>query len=304
MGRLSRLTRLSAWKPRVRERALLAAMISGPLALLVSLMAVALAVAVVSSMPRPVNTYTAIADAARAQNYARSALLLWLSGTAKSEKPLLARNAAEQSVNLSDAGFEVFSIDPVSIDRRQGTDAAEWTVTLAATLVVPGSGVSQVNTFVVPLLERGGDYQLLAWPRITSTPGHPFTVASRYTVPVERTGPLGQAAQRFVTAYLTSTGSGGSLGQFVSAQFSGGPLADSPYSSVEVESIKALAGDPQPSSAKPGTQVSVLVRVKASASAGTWSIMDLPLRMSLGTNKVWLVDGFDDALRWGRISGG
>ena len=39
------------------------------------------------------------------------------------------------------------------------------------------------------------------------------------------------------------------------------------------------------------------------ASVGTWSVMDLPLRVSLGANNVWLVDGFDSPLRWGAITG-
>lgn len=300
---LRKLTQLSAWKPRARERALLAAMISGPLALLVSLIVGALLLAAVANSPKPVNTYDAISSAQRAQNYARNALLLWLSGSKPAEKVLLSRNTAEQSVNLSDAGFEVFTIDPVDISRHQGSDAVEWVVTLSATLVAPGASSPQVNRFEVTVLEHGGDYQLLTWPAIVNTDNQTFTVASKYTVPVERTSPLGQSAQRFVTAYLTSTGSATSLGQYVSSEFSGSAIVDSPYSSAEIESIKALADSPQPSTAKPGTQVGVLVRVKASASVGTWSVMDLPLRMTLGANNVWLVDGFDSPLRWGPITG-
>ena len=300
---LRKLTQLSAWKPRARERALLAAMISGPLALLVALIVGALVVATVANTPKPVNTYTAISSAQKAQNYARNALLLWLSGSKPAEKVLLSRNTAEQVVNLSDNGFEVFTIDPVDIERHQGSDAVEWVVTLSATLVSPGAAAPQVNRFSVTVLEHEGNYQLLTWPMIVNADNQSFTVTSKYTVPVERTSPLGQAMQRFVTAYLTSTGTATSLGQYVSAEFTGTAIADSPYSSADIDSIKALAGSPQPSTAKPGTQLSVLVRAKASASVGTWSVMDLPLRVSLGANNVWLVDGFDSPLRWGAITG-
>jgi len=300
---LRKLTQLSAWKPRARERALLAAMISGPLALLVSLIVGALLIGAVANTPKAVNTYDAISSSQRAQNYARNALLLWLSGSKPSEKVLLSRNTSEQAVDLSDNGFEVFTIDPVDIVRHQGSDAVEWVVTLSATLVSPGANSPQVNRFAVTVLEHGGDYQLLTWPVIVNADNKSFTVSSKYTVPVERTSPLGQSLQRFVTAYLTSTGSATSLGQYVSAEFRGTAIADSPYSSAEITSIKALSDSPQPATAKPGTQLSVLVRVKASASVGTWSVMDLPLRMSLGANNVWLVDDFDSPLRWGSITG-
>lgn len=304
VGALRKLTHLSAWKPRAREWALLAATVSGPVALLVSLLTAALLVAAVAADPKPVNTYDAISSAQRAQNYARNALLLWLGGTRAVEKPLLSRNRSERSVALSDTGFEVFAIDPVDLARYPGADAVEWVVTLSATLVPPGQSAPQASLFRVFELEHGAGYQLLTWPVIVNPGDRAFTVAGKYTVPVERNGSLGQSAQRFVTAYLTSTGPAASLGQYVSARFSGGAVAGSPYSSAEVESIKALAGSPQPATAKPGTQISVLVRVKASASVGTWSVMDLPLRMSLGANNIWLVDGFDVPLRWGRITSG
>ena len=196
---LRKLTQLSAWKPRARERALLAAMISGPLALLVALIVGALVVATVANTPKPVNTYTAISSAQKAQNYARNALLLWLSGSKPAEKVLLSRNTAEQVVNLSDNGFEVFTIDPVDIERHQGSDAVEWVVTLSATLVSPGAAAPQVNRFSVTVLEHEGNYQLLTWPMIVNADNQSFTVTSKYTVPVERTSPLGQAMQRFVT---------------------------------------------------------------------------------------------------------
>lgn len=301
---LRKLTQLSQWKPRARERAIWVAIVSGPLALLIALLAVVVMAASLSKVPAPVNTYTAIADTTKVQNYARNALLLWLGGNTGQEKPLLARNTAERSVDLSNAGFEVFSVDPAGVERHPGSDAVEWVVTLSATLVVPGSnGAPQVSTYAVTVLDRDGSYQLLTWPRIANPPTETFTVSSKYTVGVEKNGPLGKALDRFVVAYLTSVGSNTSLGQYVSAQFAGAPIANTPYSSVEIESIKSLAGSQTVSAAKPGDTLSVLVRVKAGASVDTWSVMDLPLRVSLGDNNIWLVDGFDNPVRWGPIGG-
>lgn len=291
----------SQWKPRVRERALVFALISGPLALLLSLIVGVAAITAVSRIPTPVNTYAAISDVARVQNYARTALVLWLSGSKPSEKPLLARKTAEQSISLSENGFEVFAVDPVDVVRYQGSDAVEWVVTLSATLVPPGSGASQVNRYAVTVLERDGSYQLLTWPAIVNGTSETFTVSSKYTVPVDRNGSLGQSLERFVTAYLTSTGTATSLGQYVSAQFTGSAILDSPYSSVEILEINALADSPQPATAKPGTQLGVLLRVKAIAAVTTWSVMDLPLKVTLGANNVWLVDGIESPVRWGAV---
>lgn len=300
---LHKLVKPAQWKPRVQKRALLFAAVSGPLALLMSLVIGALTLVTVSRMPAPVNTYSAITDVTRVQNYARNSLLLWLGGSKSSEKPLLARKTSEQGVNLSETGFEVLSIDPYDVVRHKGSDAVEWVVTFAVTLVAPGSNSSQVNRYTVTVLERAGDYQLLTWPTITNSDTGTFAVASKYNVPVEKSGPLGQSLQRFVTAYLTSTGSATSLGQYVSAAFAGTAIVNSPYSSAEIQEIKALAGSPQPSTAKPGTQLSVLVRVKAAASVTTWSVIDLPLNVSLGANDIWLVDGIDSPVRWGPING-
>jgi hypothetical protein len=101
---------------------------------------------------------------------------------------------------------------------------------------------------------------------------------------------------------LTSTGGATSLGQYVSGQFRGSAITDSPDASAKIEQIKSAAGDPQLSSTKPGTQLRVVVRVKTSVSDKTWSIMDLALRVSLGTNNVWLVDGIDAPIGWGGIT--
>jgi len=300
---LQRLLQPAQWKPRVRERALLLGIISGPLALLLSLIVGITAITSLARIPKPVDTYAAISNVVRVQNYAETALILWLSGSKPSEKPLLARKTSEQSVALSEAGFEVFAVDPVDVVRYQGSDAVEWVVTLSATLVPPGAGGPQINRYLVTVLEHNDSYQLLTWPVIANGDSTSFTVSSKYNVPVERTGPLGQSLQRFVTAYLTSTGAATSLGQYVSSEFTGSAILDSPYSSVEILEIKAAAGSPQPSTAEPGSQLSVLVRVKAGASISTWSVMDLPLKVTRGANDVWLVDGVESPVRWGPITG-
>ncbi|MFA5707534.1 conjugal transfer protein [Mycolicibacterium sp.] len=303
MSNLRKLTNLSQWKPRARERALLFAMISGPLSLLLVLAVVVLTSSVLSRLPKPVDTYAAITDVTRVQNFARNSMLLWLGGSTSSEKPLLTRSSAAQAISLSEVPFEVRSIDPSDIVRWQGADAVQWQVTFAVTFVAPGSSAAQINRFSALVLDRDGDYQLVAWPSIVNIDTTPFKVASKYTVPVDVRGSLGQSLNRFVTAYLTSTGGATSLGQYVSAKFRGSAIADSPYSTATIQEIKASSDTPNVTDSAPGTELKVLVRVKADASIKTWSVMDLALRVSLGANNVWLVDGIDAPIGWGAISG-
>lgn len=301
---LRKLTQPSLWKPKARERALIFAMISGPLSLLLVLATIALTAIILTRLPAPVNTYTAITEVTRVQNYARNSLLLWMGGTPTSEKALMSRSSASKSIDLSEVPFEVRSIDPSDVVRWQGTDAVEWQVTFAVTFVAPGQSAAQINRYVVTVLDREGDYQMLLWPTIVNSDTQLFRVASKYTAPVDRGGSLAQSLDRFVTAYLTSTGEATSLGQYVSSQFVGTAISDSPYSKAEILDIKASADTPVPSDPQPGDQLKVLVTVKASASIKTWSIMQLPLRVSLGTNKVWLVDGIDAPIGWGPLSDG
>lgn len=302
MSTLSKLTSPSQWKPRARERALVFTMISGPVALLLVMATIALTAVILTRLPKPVDTFTAITDVTRVQNYARNSLLLWMGGSTQAQAPLMARSSAAQNIELSPVPFEVRSIDPSDIVRWQGYDAVLWQATFAVTFVSPGSGSAQINRYVVTVLDRDGDYQLLIWPSIVNADTQPFRVASKYTNPVDSAGPLGQSLDRFVTAYLASPDGSTSLGQYVSAKFVGSAISDSPYSTAVIESIRASSDTPMPTRPEPGTELKVLVTVKASAAIETWSVMQLALRVSLGANNVWLVDGIDAPIGWGAIS--
>ncbi|CPW72784.1 hypothetical protein [Mycobacteroides abscessus] len=302
LSNLRKLFQISQWKPKARERGLMFAIISGPLALLMAVLMVANTARILAHLPKPVDTYKAITEVTRVQNYARNSLLLWMGGSTSAQTALMARSSAAQSIELSKVPFEVRSIDPSDIVRFPGANAVEWQATFAVTFVAPGSNSAQINRFLLTILDKDGNYQMLLWPSIVNPETQPFKVASKYNVPVDSNGALGQALSRFVTAYLTSTGGVTSLGQYVSQPMSA--IADSPYSVAEIQEIKASAGSPQSGDAEPGTQLKVLVKVKASASLDTWSIMHLPLHVTLGSNKVWLVDAIDSPVGWGSITKG
>lgn len=302
MSSLGKLISPSQWKPKVRERALVFAMISGPLSLLMVMAMVVLVSVVLTRLPKPVDTFTAITDVTRVQNYARNSLLLWMGGSTQAQATLMSRSSASQNIELSPVPFEVRSIDPSDIVRWQGYDAVLWQATFAVTFVAPGTNSAQISRYMVTVLDRDGDYQLLIWPSIVNVDTQLFKVATKYTNPVDSDGPLAQSLDRFVTAYLTSQDGATSLGQFVSAKFAGSAISNSPYSTAEIETIKASADTPVPAKAEPGTELKVLVTVKASAAIETWSVMQLALRVSLGANNVWLVDGIDAPIGWGAIT--
>lgn len=301
MAKLTKVLHLSEWKPRARERVLLFAMVSGPFSIVAFILTIMVLASVLHRLPKPVDTYQAITDVTRVQNYARNSLLLWMAGNSSSQKTLLRRSSAAKSIELSEVPFEVRSIDPSDIERWQGANAAQWRVTFAVTFVAPGSGTSQINRYAVTVLDRDHDYQLLLWPSIVNVDTTPFKVSTKYTMSVADEG-LADSLERFVTAYLTSKGGATSLGQYVSARFHGSAITDSPYTEATVLDIWSAQGDPQlTAKTEPGTELHVLVRVKASASIKTWSIMDLALKVSMGSNKVWLVDGIDAPIHWGDI---
>lgn len=319
VAKLTEALKLSNWKPRARERAVAFALVCAPLALVVSMLCVYILAVSVSKIEKPADTYAAITDVTRVQNFARNSLLLWLGGSSTSEKPLLARSSAATSIQLSEVPFEVRSIEPSDIERWQGSDGkrrsaehgsqttsqvAEWRVTFAVTYVAPGDSAARISHYAVTVLERDHNYQLLIWPSIVNLDTTAFTVASKYVQAIGEKTPLADSLKRFVTAYLTSTGGATSLGQYVSAQFHGSAIADSPYTEAAIESIKSADGDPPLSGSKPGTQLRVMVRVKAMSSVKTWSVMDLALRVSLGSNNVWLVDSIDSPIGWGEVSAG
>ncbi|MFZ2238073.1 MAG: conjugal transfer protein [Gordonia amarae] len=299
-----RLSRLSDWKPKMRERAVVLALVSAPVALVLSMYSVLIVRKNLHDIPKPVDVYAAITDTARVQNFARNSLLLWMAGTDTSAKPLLARSSAAKSIELSEVPFEVRSIDQADIARWSGADAAQWLVTFAVTFVSPGSGTSQINRYSVTVLEKHASYQLLMWPSIVNPDTTSFRVESKYTVGIDPKSTLSASIKQFASAYLTSGSDSTSLGRYVSAAFRGSSIVDSPYTEVEVESAKMSDGSQPLPSAKPGSRLKVLVRVKASASAQTWSIMDLALSVSLSENNVWLVDGIDAPIGWGAISDG
>lgn len=302
-GNLRKLTQLSQWRPRARERALWVAIIAGPLSLLLSLLLVLGVMIVIARTPKPVDVYRAIAATQRAEHFASDSLLLVLAGNSSMEKKLIARKSDEESIPLSINGFEVFTISPVDVQRYPGTDGAvEWVVTLSATRVVPGTdGVPRTNNYLVTLIERNASFQLLTLPRIVNPTTESFTVASAYTAAVDKNGALGKALNGFVTAYLTTGQPGVSLRDYISAQFTGSPITDSPYNAVDIEWIRALNGSKDISTAKPGDVFNVLVRVRASASQDTWTTLDIPVQVSMADNANWWVDGFDSPLQWGKI---
>ncbi|MGC7194420.1 hypothetical protein RA997_23010, partial [Mycobacteroides abscessus subsp. abscessus] len=69
LSTLGKLFHISQWKPKARERGLVFAMISGPLALLLVVLMLLNTARILAHLPKPVDTYKAITEVTRVQNY-------------------------------------------------------------------------------------------------------------------------------------------------------------------------------------------------------------------------------------------
>ena len=91
------------------------------------------------------------------------------------------------------------------------------------------------------------------------------------------------------------------MGLYVSSQFKDDPIANSPYTGIQISSNQAAEGSPDPASAKPGDTIHVLATAKAMSSTTTFNTIDAPLRLTLSPNRQWQVDGFDEPIHFGGV---
>ncbi|MDD4865821.1 MAG: conjugal transfer protein [Mycobacterium sp.] len=257
----------------------------------------------IEASQRPVNVLAEINGYVGAEFFAHNFLLVWLAGGARDAEKLSTMTALPGQPELNPDPFTVLDINAVPpVTRTAAGKETEWGLTLAATLIAPGSsGTSARNYFRVTFVEAGGTYKALMWPRPVNNTARAVQINSSYTHGLDITGPLGAQVSAFMTAFYTKD-SAGSLGNFVSSQFSETAIKGSPYTTVQVTSILAAKDTRDTANATPGTTVHVLVAAKAAASTDTFSLINAPLRMTLSNNKQWLVDGFDDPVHFGAVS--
>lgn len=256
----------------------------------------------IESAQKPVDVMSEINAYVGAEFFARNFLLVWLGGSPHEAEKLATMTAMPGQPQLNADPFTVLDINAVPpVTRTAGGKETEWGLTLAATLISPGSGTNARNYFRVTFVEAGGTYKALMWPRPVNNSARAVQISSYYTNGIAANTPLGTQVGAFLTAFYTGNNAG-SLGSYVSSEFTDSAIKGSPYTSVQITSIMAAKDSPDTATAQPGTTVHVLATAKAAVSTTTFNTIDAPLRLTLSNNKQWLVDGFDEPVHFGDVT--
>lgn len=149
----------------------------------------------------------------------------------------------------------------------------------------PAAG-PRVEHWAVPLLERGGALQALAWPALVPAPAAAAPARSRLGG-VQRPDPddpLAITVAGFLAALLTGTGD---LERWVAPGAELAAVTPAPFAAVE---LTGLAGADAPDGGR-----AVLAEVLATRPGGTSAHLQYPLAMAVRDHR-WEVAGWLDAL--------
>lgn len=286
-------------RPSVQRKFLFFSMISGPIALVVTVLLAAFVA--FTRPPAPVNTYKALTQYARSEYFARNFLLMWLAGGPQQESRFKEMSSVDTKVNLAPDPMTVTDINVTDVNRST-TDKVgevEWAYTLAASIVPPG-GLATRNFFRVTFVEVNGAFQVIALPRITTSGVTPIRVENAYGQHAALDGTLGKLVANFAQAYLVP-GNSSQMGRYASENFTESPIPNSPYTSIRVTDIQ-VAGNTQVTEMKPGQSANILATIKASVSMTTFSTMQLPMKVTQTSNGQWLVDSFIEVVDFGAVT--
>lgn len=285
-------------RPEVQRKFLLTSMLSGPIALVLALCAVAYVV--LTKPPTAVNVHRELSSYTNASYFARNYVLVWLGGSAKQKDSIASMSSVPASFALNPDPMTVTDLNVIDV-LWTPTDGAEteWAFTIAATAIPPGNAASR-NFYRVTFVERDGAFQAITLPRIINQGITPIRIATKYTSSTALDGVLGKTLANFTKSYLVP-GDSASLGRYVSDKFLGAPISGSPYTAVKLTSINVAEGSPDPTTAGPGSSVEVMVTVQASISLTTFTTMQLPLRVTSTANGQWLVDSITEPVDFGAV---
>lgn len=274
-------------------------MVSGPVALVIAVLA--MAYVVMTKPPTPVDVHRELTAYTNASYFARNYLLVWLGGSPKQQDNIASMSSVAGTFKLNPDPQRVtdLNITDVLWTPASESDQTEWAFTLAATATPPGSSATR-NFYRVTLVESDGAFQAITLPRLINQGTTPVRVNTVYTANTALDGTLGKTLANFTKAYLIP-GDSGSLGRYVSEKFTESPISGSPYTTVRVTSINVADGSPDPSQAVAGDSVEVMVTVQASISLTTFTTMQLPLRVSLTAGGQWLVDALTEPVNFGAV---
>lgn len=287
-------------KSEVRHRAVQWSLITGPVALILSLLTVFVLLA---AWPKPVDPLDFTREQSRfdaAQNWGRNYLLLWAAGSSTQMSTLTAMTSTQAQLKLPATPYAVQEITPSGSESLPAGEDTEWVLSYDTLLVVPGQTSVMRVTYTLNVVQHLDGYQVIAMPRPVTRTTTPFKVGTAYPAGVSDESALGGAVRSFVKLYLTG-GADAALGSTVSAQFRGRPLPKSPYTAVTTLGILATHTPYQPAA---GATVSVMATVQGNATAGTFHILQYPLRMVFTDQGQWVVDAIEDAVDFGEVKVG
>lgn len=225
----------------------------------------------------------------RAEFYAKNFFLLWISGTPEDKNTL---SSFYTALPLNDLNSAPVGVDDINVaDKKLSlTEKGQrlWTFTLGATVYSPGITQPSRMFYEVSLIQDQESFSIVKLPEAVNFTRPSISADSAYVSSVPQTSPLYQLAVNFSTAFLTQNNSG-SLGRYVSADFTDKPLQNSPYTAADVTGAY-LAGQTAESMVEAGTPTEALFRVRVSTSHATYVTMDLTVTVIKQANGQWLVD--------------
>lgn len=290
------------------DKVMKAALISGPLALVMST-GMLFAMPKALEQPPEVDVQAEIYAFDRVKAWSVDYMTLWLGGSDPGDgssgalKTLKSMTSAPGEVALSPTPYQVQKLSPyVTATRNEGMGDFVWTVRVDAQVVAPGDNEVRKFTYILPVTEHSDSFRATAMPHQESVLTAPFEVKTAYTQSADVDGPVGTAAQNFATAYLTPGGKS-NLGSTVSSEFSGAAVPHSLWKQVDLESVRWYADSRSVdiNDAAEGTRIHVLASLKGSTSGSTFSMTDLPVAMVKLSNGQWVVDEIESPLGFNAI---
>lgn len=248
-----------------------------------------------NSYPRkPQMQYEALSYS-RVQNYAMNFFQVWMMGDVNSRQTLEGFYSAIplSDINADPAKITSLNVADLSVEPTPQGEIL-WQVTIGATVTPPGVTAATRQYYRVDVIQKEDSLAVAKLPEIVELDRPAIKAGNAYSTPVSSNSPLYQVSVNFAGTYLTPQ-SAESFGRYVTAGFEGEPLANSPYTGAEVTGV-FVARDTMVDNVDPGTEVDVLIRVRASTSRSSYQTMDIPITAVRQENGQWLVNSMSTML--------
>lgn len=282
-------------KKSISNRLLAIVLILSLIAIVVSSFAVVTSLTAKESVPKKPQMQYETLSYSRVSNYAENFFQVWMMGDENSRGTL---NDFYSTSPVTDLNADPAQISALNVSdlKVAPTDSGEilWTVTLGATVTPPGVTAASRLFYQVDVLQSGDSLTIAKLPVLVNNDRESVVAGNAYPTAVQTSSPLYQVAVNFSATYLTPQ-QHDSFGRYVTAEFEGEPMKDSPYTGAEVVGVFVTRGVVL-EQVKPGDMVDVRIRVRASTSQSTYQTMDLTVRAVKQSNGQWLVDSLTPTL--------